>query len=152
MVSRFLVGAFHEKRVNYSHGFPSVFFFDTPEVTKIVLPKILQNFKVSPKSTWWPKKLNEPKRIFLFFPRNIQHRARLKGPNLQFFWSFATEWMLKNSKRSPFQFFRHCETFLKKLSKCPQFTNTLALSSPSAIFELMIWRRLGPVPACSISS
>ena len=41
---KFLVGAFLEKRVDYSHGFSSVFFklkkkFDTPEVTKIVLPQ-----------------------------------------------------------------------------------------------------------------
>ena len=27
------------------------------------------------------------------------------------FRSFATEWMLKNPKGSPFQFFRNCETF-----------------------------------------
>ena len=38
-------GAFLVKRVDYSHGFSSVFFnlkfffFDTPEVTKIVLPQ-----------------------------------------------------------------------------------------------------------------
>ena len=41
----FLVGAFLEKRVDYSHGFSSVFFFDTPEVTKIV-QQVLQNFMV----------------------------------------------------------------------------------------------------------
>ena len=42
----FLVGAFLDKRVDYSHGFSSVFFFDTPEVTKIDLPKVLQNFNL----------------------------------------------------------------------------------------------------------
>ena len=42
----FLVGAFLEKRVDYSHGFLSVFFFNTPGVTKIVLPKVLQNLKL----------------------------------------------------------------------------------------------------------
>ena len=42
----FLVGAFLEKRVDYIHGFSSVFFFDTPEVTEIVL-QVLQNFMVS---------------------------------------------------------------------------------------------------------
>ena len=41
----FLVGAFLEKRVDYSHGFSSV-FFDTPEVTKVDL-QVLQNLKVS---------------------------------------------------------------------------------------------------------
>ena len=49
VMTHFLVGAFLEKRVDYSHGFSSVCFlknfFDTPEVTKIVLPKVLQNFK-----------------------------------------------------------------------------------------------------------
>ena len=42
----FLVGAFLEKRVDYSHGFLSVFFkffFDTPEVNKIVLPQKFYN-------------------------------------------------------------------------------------------------------------
>ena len=41
----FLVGAFLEKRVDYSHGFSSVFIFDTPEVTKIVR-QVVQNFMV----------------------------------------------------------------------------------------------------------
>ena len=30
--------------------------------------------------------------------------------SVPFFWSFAAEWMLKNTKRSPFQFFWNCET------------------------------------------
>ena len=34
-----LVGAFLKQRVDYSHGFSSVIFFDTPEVTEIVLPQ-----------------------------------------------------------------------------------------------------------------
>ena len=37
----FLVGALFKKRVDYSYGFPSVFCFDTPEVTKIVPTKVL---------------------------------------------------------------------------------------------------------------
>ena len=72
----------------------------------------------------------EPKR----FPRNIQNRTRpkgpffrhcatffkkffftTKGPPFNFFWSFATEWMLKNPKGSSLSvFFRHCETFFQK--------------------------------------
>ena len=47
----FSVSAFLKKRVDYSHGFSGVFFFDTPEVTKIVLPKVLQNFKKTPNCT-----------------------------------------------------------------------------------------------------
>ena len=81
----FLVGAFLEKRVDYRHGFSSVFFLRPPELTKIVLPKVLQNFKfhLLVQGT-------EPKS----FPHNIQCRTRPKGP--------------------PFQFFRHCETFFRK--------------------------------------
>ena len=50
------------------------FFFDTPEETKIVLPKFLN-------CTCWPRELNQKG----FFPRNIHYRARLKGPLFQFF-------------------------------------------------------------------
>ena len=123
-------------------------FLRPPELTKKVLPKVLQNFQKTPKCTCWPKELNQKD-----FPRNIQYRTRPKGPffrhcaiffskklfsprkaPLQFFRSFATEWMLKNPKGSslsvylefcnrmdvekfqrvlPFSFFRHCETFFQ---------------------------------------
>ena len=66
----FLVGAFLQKRVDYSHSFSSVFFFDTAKVTKIVLPKVVQIFNC----TCWPRKLNQ--KGFSFFPRNIQYRDR----------------------------------------------------------------------------
>ena len=75
-----LVGAFIRKRLfviignNYSALFVSV-FFDTPEVTKKVLPKVLQNFKKTPNCTCWPKELNQKG-----FPRNIQYRTRPKVP------------------------------------------------------------------------
>ena len=65
----FLVGAFLEKRVYYSHGFSSVFFFDTPEVTKIVLPTVLQNFKLYLLAQGTESK------GFPFYPRNIQYRG-----------------------------------------------------------------------------
>ena len=55
-----LVSAFLEKRVDYSHGFLSV-FFDTPEVTKIVLPKTLQIFKL-----YLMAQGTEPKKFFFF--------------------------------------------------------------------------------------
>ena len=77
-------------------------------MTKIVLPKVLQNFKLPLLAH-----RTEPKN----FPRNIQYRTRQKGspPSFfgivrlfseifspkgptSFFWSFATEWMLKNPK------------------------------------------------------
>ena len=100
-------------------------FLRPPELTKIVLPKVLQNFQKMPKCTCWPKELNQKG-----FPRNIQYRTRPKGPFFRhcgtffiktffptkgppsIFWSFATEWMLKNPKGSSLSvFFRHCETF-----------------------------------------
>ena len=69
----------NKEEVDYSHGFSSV-FFPTPEVTKIVLPKVLQNFKL-----YLFAQGTEPKKFFLLFPRNIQFRARLKGPPFVFF-------------------------------------------------------------------
>ena len=72
----FLVGAFLEKRVDYSHGFSSVFFLRPPELTKIVLPKVLQNFKFHLLAQG-----TEPKS----FPHNIQCRTRPKGPPFSFF-------------------------------------------------------------------
>ena len=94
-------------------------FLGPPELTKIVLPKVLQSFQKTPKCTSWPKELNQKG-----FPRNIQYRTRPKGPFFRhcdffqkkifhhespppsiFFWSFATEWMLKNPKGSPLSVF-----------------------------------------------
>ena len=66
----FLVGAFLKKRVDYSHGFSSVYFLRPPELTKIVLPKVLQNFKFHLLAQG-----TEPKS----FPHNIQCRTRPKG-------------------------------------------------------------------------
>ena len=63
-------------------------FLRPPELTKIVLPKVLQKFQKTPKCTCWPKELNQKG-----FPRNIQYRTRPKGPN--------------------FRFFRHCATFFQ---------------------------------------
>ena len=161
-------------------------FLRPPELTKKVLPKVLQNFQKTPKCTCWPKELNQKD-----FPRNIQYRTRPKGPffrhcaiffskklfsprkaPLQFFRSFATEWMLKNPKGSslsvylefcnrmdvekfqrvlPFSFFRHCETFFQiffsiKVVPIHQYVEIL---KSFCYFWPWIWRRLGPFPACS---
>ena len=89
-------------------------FLRPPEVTKIVVRKVLQNFEKTPNCTCWSKELNQKG-----FPGNIQYRTRPKGPPFDFFrhcatfftffppkgppsifWSFATEWMLKNPKGS----------------------------------------------------
>ena len=74
--------------------------------------------------------------------------------------------MLKNLKGSTLSVFRHCETLARHsvhffeyvifsknfFSKKFLFSSTvkeyLTLGSLFAIFELWIWRRLGPVPAC----
>ena len=64
-----------------------LYFFkdqNKPELTKIVLPKVLQNLQKTPKCTWWPKELNQKG-----FPRNIQYRTRPKGPFFQFFFSIV---------------------------------------------------------------
>ena len=110
--------------------------------------------------------------IVRFYPENKKKFSSI-------FSCFATEWMLKNLKGSPLSVFRHCETlarqglavaspgaplgpfflvcnfFKKKISKNFQFSTTvneyLTLGSLFAIFEPWIWRRLGPVPACSVS-
>ena len=130
LLNTFLVGAFLKKRVHSSHGFPSV-FFDTPQATKIVLPKVLQNFEKTPNCTCWPKELNQKG-----FPRNIQYRTRSKGPPLDFFRHCATFFKFFSTKGSPFNFFgvlqqndveksqtvlpfsffRHCETFFNFFS------------------------------------
>ena len=96
-------------------------FLRPPELTKIVLPKVLQNFQKTLKCTCWPNQLNQKG-----FPRNIQYRTRPKGPPFRFcwhcatffkkkfptegspfnfFWSCATEWMLKNPKGSSLSVF-----------------------------------------------
>ena len=51
-------------------------FLRPPELTKIVLPKVLQNFKFHLLAQG-----TEPKSI----PHNIQCRTRPKGPPFQFF-------------------------------------------------------------------
>ena len=96
----FLVDAFLEKRVDYSHGFSSV-FLRPPERTKIVLPKVLKNFKFHLMAQG-----TEPKS----FPHNIQCRTRPKGPPFQFF-SALRDFSGKKifPKGPPFIFFGFCD-------------------------------------------
>ena len=71
--------------------FRQCFFFifsRPPEVTKIILPEVLQNFKFHLLAQG-----TKPKRFSPFFLRNVHYRARLNGP--------------------PFQIFRHCATFYR---------------------------------------
>ena len=96
-------------------------FLRTPELTKIVLPKVLQNFQKTPKCTCWPKE--QPKR----FPAQHTIPDETKGsifsalcdffpherpPSI--FWSFATEWMLKNPKGSSLSVFFGIVRLFKK--------------------------------------
>ena len=139
-------------------------FLRPSDLTKIVLPKVLQNFKFHLLAQG-----TEPKR----FPHNIQCRTRPKGPPpFQFFRHCETFFGKKFPKGSPFNFFWVLrQTGYRKIPKGPSFQfffgvvrlfskkvcsaveeNTLKLWCPFAIFEPWIWRRLGPVPACFIHS
>ena len=113
-----------KKRVDYRHGLSSV-FLRPPELTKIVLPKVLQNFQ---KCTSWPKELNQKS-----FPRNIQYRTR---PNLHF------------------RFFRHCATFSKKnfmkgfpihqyfeILKSFLLFLSLGYGAVPGLFTIRVWRK-----------
>ena len=126
----FLNGAFLKKRFDYSHGFSSV-FFDTPEVTKIVLPKNLQNFKKTPNSTRWPKELNQ-KVFFPFFPRNIQYRAKLKAP-FQFFRQCAT---FRKKNPPPFNFLMFCNNGCWKIRKGPPFSALAGIWRASSVVRV----------------
>ena len=75
-------------------------FFDTLEVTKTVLLKVLRNFKKTPKCTCWLKKLNQKG-----FPRNIQNRARPKGPLFSFCSALRDFFGKKCFPKGPLHFF-----------------------------------------------
>ena len=98
-----------EKSRLQSRLFVSV-FLRPPELTKIVLPKVLQNFQKTPKCTCWPKELNQKVSRGIYItvpPLDFFGTLRLfskknsprKGPS-SIFWSFATEWMFKNPRGS----------------------------------------------------
>ena len=67
-------------------------FFDTPEVTKLVLQKVLQNFE-APKCTYWPRELIQINTI----------PAETERSPFQFFRHCAT-FFRKNTQRAPVQF------------------------------------------------
>ena len=69
-------------------------------MTKIVLSKVLQNFKAS-NCTFW--ELNQ--KGISFFPRNIQYRARLKGLPFQFFGTVGLFSNVFFHQRVPLKFF-----------------------------------------------
>ena len=83
-----------------TYAVPGLFFIRPPEVTKIVLPKVLQNFEKTPTCTCWPKEQNQKG-----FPRNVQYRTRPKGPPLDFFGTVRLLFNFFPPKGSPFNFF-----------------------------------------------
>ena len=58
MPSFFWSALFLRKESTIVMAFRQCFCFDTPEVTKIVLPKVLQNI-IAPNCTIWPSELNQ---------------------------------------------------------------------------------------------
>ena len=114
LICTFLLGAFLEKRVDYSHGFSAV-LLRPPELTKIVLPKVLQNFKFHLLAQG-----TEPKS----FPHNIQCRTRQKGPPFSFFGIaklFFREKMFPQSL-PPSIFFGFCDRLgIEKSQRIPPF-------------------------------
>ena len=89
-------------------------FLRPPEVIKVVLPKVLQNFEKTPKCTCWPKEPNQKG-----FPRNIQYRTRPKGPPLDFFRHCATFVQIFFSpKGPPLIFLEFCDRM--DVEKCPR--------------------------------
>ena len=102
-----------EKSRLYSWLFVSV-FLRPPELTKIVLPKVLQNFKFHLLAQG-----TEPKS----FPHNIQCRTRPKGPPFPFFSALRDFFQKKIfPKRSPFSFFGFCDRLgIEKSQRVPPF-------------------------------
>ena len=89
-------------------------FLRPPELTNIVLPKVLQNFKFHLLAQG-----TEPKS----FPRNMQCRTRPKGPPFQFFSSLRDFFSEKQiPKWSPLHFFGFCDRLgIEKSQKVPPF-------------------------------
>ena len=75
------------------------FFFDTPEVTKIVLPKVLQNFKDA--KLYLLVQGTEPKRFHAY--HTIPDK--IKGSPFQFFLALRDFFPGKIPQRVPLQFF-----------------------------------------------
>ena len=105
--------------------------------------------KVSPKCTRWPRELNHCGTFFGIVGHYFRKKCIPKGSPFNFFRSFATEWMLKIPKGFPSIFFGIVRLFKKNHKRVPppihQYSDTL---KSFAIFEPLIWRRLGPAAAC----
>ena len=90
-------------------------FLRPPELTKIVLPKVLQNFKFHLLAQG-----TEPKS----FPHKIQCRTRPKGPPFQFFFGIARLFFGKKfpQRVPPSIFFGFCDRLgIEKSQRVPLF-------------------------------
>ena len=106
-----------------------VAFFQSTRTDQNSSSKVLQNI-IAPNCTIWSSELNQksfscfphvtyytgrdqrvPPFNFSALPDFFSEKIYPKGSPLQFFCCFATEWMLKNSKGSPFQFFGFVRLF-----------------------------------------
>ena len=120
-------------------------FFDTPELIKIVLPekfyKILGSRHTVPVGTRnLTKKVSrvtyntgrcQRVPLFSFFgiARLTFEKKNSQRVPLQFFWSFATEWMLQIPEVLPFQFFEIVRLFQNFFINFKGFIITLFRSS-----------------------
>ena len=110
---------------------------------KIVLPKVLQKFMKTPNCRCWPKELNQkgfratyntardqkvPLFSFFFCMARLFFGKIFfsRGPPFNFFWSFATKWMLNSPEGSPFSvFFGIVRLSFKKGSPIHQYFDIL---------------------------
>ena len=94
---------------------------------------------------------------FSFF-RHCEIFSENKNFSPSNFLMFCDRMDVEKPQRAPLSVFRHCETFFLKFFSLARHSVhffgfsifeycKLTLGSPFAIFELWIWRRLGPVPA-----
>ena len=117
------------------------YFLRPPELTKIVLPKVLQTFKFHLLA-----KGTEP--CFFGNGRFFREKKSPKGPPFNCF-GYCDRLGIEKSRRVPLSIFFGVVRLFSKFFFSAVEENTLKLWCPFAIFEPWIWRRLGPVPACS---
>ena len=107
-----------------------MFFYDTTEVTKIVLPKVLQNLIL-----FLLAQGTEPKSFFLFY--HVTHntgRDRLKG--LSVFSHCATFFLEKNSPKAPFIFLQFSDRMdVEKSKRVPFQFFGIVILFPEKVFK-----------------
>ena len=80
-------------------------------------PKDTRNARISSKTKTSTPRISKTGPFGVFHSDFFRHYATFldstKGPPLRLFRYFATQWMSKNPKGSPFYIFRHCDTVQK---------------------------------------